>query len=1190
MMLFKRTPISLLITLLGTGCVLAAPVAQASTVMECPGVSDQFSAGALDPANVDSGKKTTALKPTRNVGTNDECATYMATNGTVNVQIGGTTGNVIVQNSGVVNVQIGGTVNGVIAAGNDMEAKDGMSRQYGGVGTVDLASNSTTAGVLIGDGSTLIANGADIGWVKTAGTTTLTETRINPSEFGLGDPGVQYHAGLEIEGGTTTIQGNSVINMHDTAVADPTLMGIDVHSDKAYAGRDPIEVHVLDTSVNSGTGLSITRDASEPDVAYNVDLKNSTFLADSPITTSGPSGTGAYVSVTGGAQAVTITSANNHYEGSSGLQFISQGASTTFTDTGSTFSADNGQTTQNAYGAGAGIYASGQGQMTLSGSTVRGRGDGILLDNLAKGNGGTVDLTDDTTVTAHGDGAALHFANNGKNARAENTVVIESGSTLDASHGNGNIIEGGSGASAQVQAKGVALNGNILARDTGTFLLVDATDQASITGTFNASAGATLALSADNGTFNGGLNGAGAGAAAEITLDNAGVMNGGAQATNGGTVRIQGSGADTAQHGTITADAGTVSLHLDSGAQSDGGMALSNGAQGVVSLSNAGTGLSRADGAAVSVDNSSAIIEVLDGAQLQGQDGALVNVTNGGSVQVRLWNTMQAGNMTAADGTLDLKLEGDAQLDGNVSARKGSVVLADNAVLNGNVAGPTVTVGGAATLDGNLDVDTLTLADSGTWKLGSAAAEALDTLAMNGGTVDFNSSNGNFKTLSATMLNGSGGTVAMNVDFNPGGGNDQLQVATVDGAHGLKVNSEQGVEHPRNDITLIQTGGGSNGSFNLVGDGKTDAGIYVYDVKREGNQWELVQTGTAAVPEPTDPTDPTDPVNPNNPADPGNPAHPTANPNAIPQPKNLSPAAKTALSVASSLPYAFYGELDTLRQREGDLRLNKAGSGLWVRSFATANKMAQSAAPAYDLEQYGGAFGADKRFVLPAGGDVYVGAFGSYSYNASDIDGGSSGRTNSAGTGAYATWMSQGGWYVDGTVKVNSFGNELRVVGDDGSRTRGKYDNAGFGGSIEVGKHFDLPDKGFIEPYSQIAAFRGGSVDKTLDNGFRIHDDPIRSLRGQLGLQAGTTFEAGKGYLVQPYMKAAVLREFVNSNHVALNGTTLSDNLNGNRALVGLGVQAQLKQNLQIHADVDYTSGGPVNHSVSGDLGLRYAF
>lgn len=1146
MMLFKRAPISLLITLLGTGCALAAPVAQASTVMECPGVSDQFSAGALDPANVDSGKKTTALKPTRNVGTNDECATYMATNGTVNVQIGGTTGNVIVQNGGVVNVQIGGTVNGVIAAGNDMEAKDGMSRQYGGVGTVDLASGSTTAGALIGDGSTLIANGADIGWVKTAGTTTMTGTRINPSEFGLGDAGVQYHAGLEIEGGTTTIQGNSVINMYDAAVVDPTLMGIDVHSDEAYAGRNPIEVHVLDTSVNSGTGLSITRDASEPDMAYNVDLKNSTFLADTPTGVSGPSGTGAYVSVTGGAQAVTITSANNRYEGSSGLQFISQGASTTFTDTGSTFSADNDQSTQSAYGAGAGIYASGQGQMTLSGSTVRGRGDGILLDNLAKGNGGTVDLTDNTTVTARGDGAALHFANHGNNARAENTVVIESGSTLDASRGNGNIIQGDSGASAQVQAKGVALDGNILARDTGTFLFVDATDQASITGTFSASAGATLALSADGGTFNGGLNGEGADASAK--------------------------------------------LRLSGGARSDGGMTLNNGAQGVVSLSDAGTRLSRADGAAVSVDNSSAIIEVLNGAQLQGQDGTLVNVTNDGSAQVHLWNTVQAGNMTAADGTLDLKIEGNAQLDGNVSTAKGSVVLADNAVLDGEVVGPSVTVGGAATLNGNLEVDTLTVADSGTWKLGNAATESLDTLAMNGGTVDFNSGNGNFKTLSATTLSGSGGTLAMDVDFNPGGGNDQLQAATVNGAHGLKVNSDQSVEHPRNDITLIQTGGGSNGSFNLVGDGKTDAGIYVYDVKQQGNQWELVQTGTAAVPEPTDPTDPTNPVNPTNPADPTNPAHPTTNPNAIPKPKDLSPAAKTALSVAASLPYAFYGELDTLRQREGDLRLNKAGSGLWVRSFATANKMAQSAAPAYDLDQYGGAFGADKRFVLPAGGDVYVGAFGSYSYDSSDIDGGSTGRTNSAGTGAYATWMSQGGWYVDGTVKVNSFGNELRVVGDDGSRTRGKYDNSGFGGSIEVGKHFTLPNKGFIEPYWQIAAFRGSSVDKTLDNGFRIHDDPTRSVRGQLGFQAGTTFEAGKGYLVQPYMKAAVLREFVNSNHVALNGTTISDNLNGNRALVGLGVQAQLKQSLQIYADVDYTSGGPVNHSVSGDLGLRYAF
>ncbi|WP_233233663.1 autotransporter outer membrane beta-barrel domain-containing protein [Bordetella sp. LUAb4] len=1180
MKLFKRTNISLLITLLGTGFVLAAPVAHASTVMECPGVNDQLSPDSLDPTKVDNGKTTTQLKPTKNVSTNDECATYMATNGTVNVQNGGSTGNVIVQNSGVVNVQTGGTVNGVITAGNYMEAKDGTSSQYGGVGTVSLSSGSTTGGVLIGDGSTLIANGADIGWVKSAGTTNITGGTINPKGYGLGTPDQEYDAAVEINGGSATLS-KVTINASDSDMVQAGVAGIKINGDSNFDGPAAnLDITINDhTVVTAIDPLNITRNASAPDGDYTINIADSSFTALQNTNT--VSGAGMRVEVAGGTHPVAITTSGSTFTGSTGLEFSTQDAGTSLTDTGSTFKSDNTMTTGTPTAAGVGIFASGNGSVALNKSTVIGLEDGITLDTQATGDGTTLTLANGTNVSA-GSGSALHIVNRQNNANAVAHVSIESGSTLAADQ-SGTIIQADGGAKAQVKADNVALTGNIAATGKDTKLDVYAQNQASITGAFNATTGANLGVGATNASLTGDLGADGAGTQATLQLDQNGVFTGKAQAINGATLYVNGTASGAQLHGAISADASTANVQLQNGAQADGGVALSNGATGTVTVSGAGSLLSRADGAAVDVDKGTATINVLDGGHLQGQDGTLVNVSHG-SAKVLLSNTVQAGNMTATDGTLDLTLAGSAQLDGNVSEKNGSVVLADNAVLNGNVVGPNVTVGGAATLNGNLDADSLTMADSGTWKLGNAASQSIDTLAMNGGNVDFNSGNGNFKTLSASSLSGSGGTLSMNVDFNPGGGNDQLQVSTVDGTHGLHVTSvNQGVENPRNDITLVQSNGG-DGSFNLVGDGKTDAGIYVYDVKQDGNRWELVQSGTLP---PTDPTDPTNPTNPDN-GNPANPNGPTNNP--IPKPKDLSPAAKTALSVASSLPYAFYGELDTLRQREGDLRMNKAGSGLWVRSFASTNKMAQSAAPAYDLDQYGGAFGADKRFLLSSGGDIYVGGFGSYSYNTSDIDGGSSGRTNSAGTGAYVTWMSQGGWYADGTIKANSFGNELRVVGSDGNRTRGKYDNSGFGGSIEVGKHFNLPNKGYIEPYSQVAAFQGSSVNKTLDNGFRIHDDPTRSVRGQLGFQAGTTFEAGKGYMVQPYVKAAVLREFVNSNHVALNGTTISDNLNGNRALVGLGMQAQLKQSLQVYADVDYTSGGPVDHSVSGDVGVRYAF
>ncbi|WP_454691815.1 autotransporter outer membrane beta-barrel domain-containing protein [Achromobacter aloeverae] len=1138
---FKRRELALLLSLLGAGAACAAPEAHAAT--QCPGNQSQFSADALDASKVPAARRA-AGGHTVNVNAGRDCDTFLANGGQLNVQAGGATGNILTQQDGQVVVQNGGTVNGIIAAGNTMQPAAGSPpAAYGQRGDVTLQPHATVAGILIGEDSTLTADGADVGWIKSAGTTTLNDVQIEPSAYALGTPGLQYDAGLEVNGGTTSVS-DSVVYMLTDAMDDPHATGIAVHGDNAYAGGQQIDVHILGTAVTSGTALSIARDGAAPDEAYDVELKGSRFLGEGPA--GGPSGTGAYVSVTGGTQAVAIVSEKNVFEGSSGLQFIASDGNTRFTDTGSRFSGDNAQATQNPHGAGVGIYAAGNGQLALSGSTVRGKNDGIQLDTLAGGDGATLSLTDGTHVQGTG-GAALHIVNHGGNADAVAHVLIASGSTLDTAQGNGDIIQADGGGKADVTADAVALNGNIAAADTDTALDVYARNGASLTGAFSAAGGATLGMGAADARLNGTVEAGGAGTHAIVQLDAGGVL--------------------------------------------DGGVALSGKAQGTVSVAGAGSLLSRADGAAVEVDDSDATIAVRDGGRLQGRDGMLVNVADGGSAQVLLADTTQQGDMAAsADSRLDLTLAGSAVLDGNVSGKNGSVVLRDHARLNGDVGSPAVVVADAATLNGDLDGGSLTLAGEGTWELGGAPTENLDTLVMNGGDVDFNSGAGGFKTLKAASLGGAGGTLSMNVDFNPGGGNDLLQVDTVDGAHGLRVNADQGVAHPRNDITLVQAGGGA-GSFRLVGDGKTDAGIYVYEVRQNGGQWQLVQTGTVSPTDPTDPTnpsDPTNPVNPDNPVNPVNPADPRNDP--IPKPRDLSPAAKTALSMASSLPYAFYGELDTLRQREGDLRMNKAGSGVWVRSFANSNKMAQSTAPAYRLDQYGGAFGADRRFALSSGGDVYAGGFGSYSYDTSAIDGGSTGRVNSVGVGAYATWLSQGGWYVDGALKANSFGNELRVVGSDGARSRGKYDRPGYGGSVEAGRHFDLSGKGYVEPYTQIAAFQAGSAGKTLDSGFRIHDAPTRSVRGQLGFQAGAAFTTGKGYLIQPYVKAAVLREFVNSNRVSLNGATLSDNLNGNRALVGMGLQAQFKRNLQVYADVDYTSGGPVDHSVDGDLGLRYVF
>ncbi|WP_233233661.1 autotransporter outer membrane beta-barrel domain-containing protein [Bordetella sp. LUAb4] len=774
------------------------------------------------------------------------------------------------------------------------------------------------------------------------------------------------------------------------------------------------------------------------------------------------------------------------------------------------------------------MLLTGTANVTATDSVLEGASHGLKIGSARNALGGPTVALADTQVTGT-NGSAIYITRGNQDAVTHSTITIGAGTTL--SGGDGNILTTDNGALADFTVDGNA----------GT----------------------------RNGAVNlvGNIAASGAGTGLNVQLKTNATINGNIVASAGSGVTLVGDTASSHLNGAVTAAASTANVNLSNGAKVTGGVALSDRSTGQIALTGNGSALSNGNGAAISVNDSTATIALNSGATLAGKDNLLVDVRNAGQADVTLDNTVQTGDMMrAADSTLNVKLQNNTQYTGNVKA------------------------------------NSMTVSSGSSWLMDNPQATDIGGLTLNTGLVDFNAGNGPFKTLKTSSLDGSGGRFNMGVDFNPGAGNDLLQVAgKVDNDNRLHVDAkDQSVADPRNHITLVQTGGG-NGQFGLVEGEKVDAGIYVYNLQRTGDDWELVQSGTRPdnpknpnhpddPDHPDDPNHPNNPDNPDNPNNPDNPGNPDKNPpKNIPDAQHLSPAAKTALNVASALPFEFYGEMDTLRKRQGDLRLNKTDNGAWVRSFSNFNEIREAAAPGYSLNQYGGAFGADKRFELSSG-DMYVGGFGSYSYNTVGVDGGSSGRTNSYGLGGYATWLRSDGWYVDSILKANSFENDLRVVGSNGTPAHGHYNTPGYGGSVEVGKHINVGKKSFVEPYGELQGFAAHNANEKLDSGFRIHNGATKSTQGEIGVLGGTNFELGKGYEVQPYLKTAVVREFVDDNSVTLNGTRIKNDMSGNHMLVGTGVVVQLKQDLQAHVDVDYTAGGPIKHTTDVNIGVRYVF
>jgi len=161
---------------------------------------------------------------------------------------------------------------------------------------------------------------------------------------------------------------------------------------------------------------------------------------------------------------------------------------------------------------------------------------------------------------------------------------------------------------------------------------------------------------------------------------------------------------------------------------------------------------------------------------------------------------------------------------------------------------------------------------------------------------------------------------------------------------------------------------------------------------------------------------------------------------------------------------------------------------------------------------------------------------------------------------------------------------------NDGEKATGDYDNYGIGGSVEAGRHIQLEDGWFIEPYAQVAALWVQGERYGLDNGMQASNNTANSLLGKLGTHVGRTFPLAAGGFVQPYVKVAAVHEFARNNKVKINETTFHDDLSGGRGEVGAGVAVQMTDALQVHADFDYSNGKNIEQPWGANVGIRYSW
>jgi outer membrane autotransporter protein len=500
-------------------------------------------------------------------------------------------------------------------------------------------------------------------------------------------------------------------------------------------------------------------------------------------------------------------------------------------------------------------------------------------------------------------------------------------------------------------------------------------------------------------------------------------------------------------------------------------------------------------------------------------------------------------NLLGGNGNLlEITDSNTANLTVDRSALTGNVVADATSIAN-------VTLQNQASLTGQLtNVSSLALNSGAVWNMvGDANVAAVN---MNGGTINFNTKSGDaFRTLTLGTLAGTG-TFEMSTDL-VGHTGDLLKVTgNASGDYSLHIKNTG--EEPLKGVDplkLVETGGG-NAQFDAVG-GKVDAGAFEYTLKQEGNDWFLVQSVDEE----------------------GKPI--------------TTPSADAALGLFSTAPTVWYGEMATLRSRMGELRMGQANGGAWARTYGRKYNVNGGSGQEYRQNQYGISIGADAPVSIQ-NGQLLVGGLAGYSKSDLDFSAGTTGTVDSYYAGVYATWIADSGFYLDALVKANRFLNRANVRMSDGVQAAGGYNNYGLGTSVEFGRHIALGNDWFVEPMMQFSALRIKGDNYSLNNGLNADNGHTNSVQLKLGATAGRTLKTADGSILQPYLKVAAVQEFAKNNNVIINDNQFNNNISGTRGEVGFGIAAQLRDKVQLHADMDYSKGSKIEQPWGVNIGIRY--
>ncbi|OAT33751.1 putative flagellin structural protein [Buttiauxella brennerae ATCC 51605] len=300
----------------------------------------------------------------------------------------------------------------------------------------------------------------------------------------------------------------------------------------------------------------------------------------------------------------------------------------------------------------------------------------------------------------------------------------------------------------------------------------------------------------------------------------------------------------------------------------------------------------------------------------------------------------------------------------------------------------------------------------------------------------------------------------------------------------------------------------------------------------------------------------------------------------------LTDYANMALSIPSANTNIWNLEQDALATRLANGRHNPNGDtgGAWV-TYIGGGFSGDNGVLNYDQDVSGIMVGLDKQIEGNSANWTIGAAAGFAKGDISDNSG--SVDQDSQSARIYSSARFQNNIFLDSTLSYSHYSNDLTASMSNGEAVNGDISSDAWGFGMKLGYDMQLSKEGYLTPYAAISGLFQDGDNYQLSNDMKVGSQSYDSMRYEVGMDAGYTFDYGDQALT-PYFKLAYVYDDSNGNSADVNGDDIDNGVEGSAVRVGLGTQFSFTKNFAAYADTNYLGGGDVDQDWSANVGVKY--